>query len=244
MEIHPVLLFDFDGVIMKSVGPSKLMAEKLTDRKFKWRYFPHKPLYPKDLIRMFELSSRPSEIASLKAINRNFSPFLPSFFQRWRFFYEVGQEVANYERKFNYIFPDVKITIEKLKNMGITLGIISNSHKKRIEHWLYRYKMREFFSVIVGRDDRTKYLIKPDPRPILGALVQLKHKFGWGSLDRNHCAFVGDNIIDIQAAHNAGVKSFAILTGHGERKSLASYSPTLILENFAKILDHTDEILF
>ncbi|MHA1777414.1 MAG: HAD family hydrolase [Promethearchaeota archaeon] len=242
MEKHPVLLFDFDGVIMRSVGPSKLMAEKLQDPRLKWNQSIRNSLNPNDLIRMFELSSRPSNLESLQIMNQNFTPLLPSFIHRWHFFLTVAKHIPEYERKFNHIFPDICPTLMNLRKMGITLGIISNSKRERIERWLIHSNIQDFFSVIVTRDDRKQYLIKPDPRPILGALIQLKRKYRWKSVDRSYVGYVGDNIIDVQAAHRAKVKAIAILTGHGTLHSLELQNPSVILESFGQILNNISHI--
>ena len=49
---------------------------------------------------------------------------------------------------------------------------------------------------------------------------------------------VGDNTTDIQAAHNAGVKSIAVTSGHGYPSELAAMNPTLLVESVRDLFGH------
>ncbi|WP_457559698.1 HAD family hydrolase [Candidatus Harpocratesius sp.] len=233
---HPfVLLFDFDGVLLHSKGPQRIMRQKLQDPRFKWHHLDKYSLTPNDLIRRFEMSSRASNIASIKAMYHNFKEILPHPFQRWRFFFQVGKSKQKFEWQYSSLFTGVFQMLEDLSKKGIIMGIITNSEKKRLEKWLKRTQISHFFSVVITRDDRKRFLVKPDPRPILGALLILKKKFKWNSIDRRIIAFVGDNVSDIRAAKNANIKSVGVLTGHGKIEALKAENPSLLLNSVCEL---------
>lgn len=53
----------------------------------------------------------------------------------------------------------------------------------------------------------------PCRKPKTGLILKAKEEF---NLDLNRCYVVGDKFIDIEFAHNAGLKSILVLTGYGK----------------------------
>ena len=89
----------------------------------------------------------------------------------------------------------VRETLEKLKKKFI-LGVVSGGHRDWI---LVRFKndsLTDFFDVIVSGDDTEKH--KPNGEPILYACQKLNIK-------PEECVYIGDNIIDYEAAKDADV---------------------------------------
>ena len=82
----------------------------------------------------------------------------------------------------------------------------SNS-SKNADLLLKKAGFRDYFEIIVGKEDITK--LKPNPDPILYALNEMNFKN-----KSNETWMVGDTIYDVQAAKNANVTSIGIPQNH------------------------------
>lgn len=238
----PVILFDFDGVILDSAGSQRVMQELLSDPHFHWKPLAEKSLDPVTLVRTFEESSRSSNLASLKAMYLNFLDILPSKRERWLFFIKAGRRTRRYEWKYNSLLPKVPAVLEELHKKGILMGIITNSSSSRLTKWLERTGIASYFSVFITRDNRKAFGVKPSPKPILGAIKQLKDLQGWTSVDFDRIAYVGDNITDIQAANAAKVVSIAVKTGHGNPQKIREASPSFYFDSIADLLPRLEDV--
>ena len=240
---HPlVILFDFDGVLLNSIGSQFLMEKALQNPRYRWRFPNQTPIDSKEIIRQFELSSRLSDWSSLRAMNAAFREILPSCFRRWQFFFHVGKRIQNYEEQQNALFVGVTETLEHLYQLGILMGIITNSSKKRVTYWLKRTNIDHYFSVLISQDDKKRYELKPSPLPILGALNQLKNQGLINSIQLARVCFIGDNRGDLRAAHNAKVISIGVLSGHSTRMHLNLENPHLILNSINELPENLNRI--
>jgi phosphoglycolate phosphatase len=102
------------------------------------------------------------------------------------------------------LFSTVPGTVERLKERGVVLGIVSTKYRRRIEGILERERLLDSFAVIVGGEDVSQH--KPDPESLLLALEQL-------AVSPGEALYVGDSVIDAQAAGRAGVPFVAVLSG-------------------------------
>jgi putative hydrolase of the HAD superfamily len=96
-----------------------------------------------------------------------------------------------------HVFPDVRETLLKLKQMGLKLGIITGGFEEDIEMIIPRMGLDELFDVKVGVNTTGKR--KPDPTAFKYALKQLKVK-------PSEAIFVGDNLkADYEGAEKVGM---------------------------------------
>lgn len=102
------------------------------------------------------------------------------------------------------LFPDVIELLTALQSRGISLAIVSMGSRKGILNILDNTGIREYFKVIISRDEVKRQ--KPDPEGYL--LVQRALK-----ITPEEIAVVGDMPIDILAAKKAGMPSIAVTTG-------------------------------
>lgn len=111
-------------------------------------------------------------------------------------------------------FPGVAEVLQRLKADGAKLGIISTKLHHRIVETLNTYFPDNLFDIVVGGDDVTHK--KPNPEGILMAIGEMQF-----SLDK--VVYVGDSVIDAQAAQNAGVDFIGILNGVTTRGELEAF---------------------
>ena len=63
---------------------------------------------------------------------------------------------------------DIKSVFEKLKNGGVSVGIVTSSTRSLVLPFLDQYKISPLVDVLITSDDVKNY--KPDPEPIIAAL--------------------------------------------------------------------------
>ncbi|MBI0577671.1 pyrophosphatase PpaX [Neobacillus cucumis] len=124
-------------------------------------------------------------------------------------------------------FPNVLETIGTLKEKGYKLGVVTTKRHDTSLKGLRLMKLEQYFDVVVAMDHVTK--VKPDPEPILKALVQLNSQ-------PEETIMVGDNFHDILAGKNAGTKTAGVAWTIKGRDYLAKYEPDYMLENMADLL--------
>ncbi len=100
----------------------------------------------------------------------------------------------------------------------------------RFSRTIFEYfGMEKYFAVIVGDGDVSEN--KPNPEMLYYAM----EKMGVGKEDT---VFVGDSLIDIQTAQNAGLRIFAVPTGNTAREDLERARPTALLDRLLDLLTY------
>ena len=97
------------------------------------------------------------------------------------------------------LYPDTLETLSKLNSRVIKIGIATNTSSEAANYILENTGLKSYFEVIVTRNDVPR--LKPDPAMIHKAIDMLGIVAEW---------LVGDTIVDVDAATNAGLKSIII----------------------------------
>jgi len=97
------------------------------------------------------------------------------------------------------LFPDAIPALRGLRALGYKLGLITNTSRKAVECMFSLHGIREYFDVVITREDVKKF--KPEPEGIQLALKKL------GERD---FVLVGDLIYDASAAETAGGLSIKV----------------------------------
>ncbi|MFW9865940.1 MAG: HAD family hydrolase [Candidatus Thorarchaeota archaeon] len=225
-----VVLFDFDGIIITQKSLEYTASIFLKNKFYRWRNIENLRLI--DLARMFEEADSKNRIKALLQINKTYKHYIPSIWKRALFFIRFRRIYPNYE-EYETLKPNLENVLKKLKKNGIILGIVSNTSGKRLNHFIKKFNLNEYFSVFISRDD-TSYR-KPNPYPIFAALNEIKRTLRI-SIRNEDIYYIGDLPQDIECAKNAKVNSIALLSGHGTKESLENSHPTFILSDIKEIL--------
>ena len=202
------IIFDVDGVLLNS---NKLMINlhKIIAKKLKLRVPDNK------------------EISSLWG--KSFSELITSIWPHInaKLFKNY---VIDFIKKKKIIFPAVKGSIEiikKLKKMGFKLGIVTGRPTDfTIDHMKNSGFNLKLFDVIVTGDDTKNH--KPNPDPILHAVKLLKVKL-------EETMYIGDSLIDLEAAKNAKVEFMGVLTGDVSKKDRKKNGVKNIIQSVADL---------
>ena len=124
---------------------------------------------------------------------------------------------------------NVIAVLKELKRRGIKLVVFTNEGKRVTKFLLESFGIAEYFNVVVTRDDVEA--LKPNPRGVLKIIDFLK-------VDKAEVLLIGDSIIDIETAKNAGVTAWGILNGFDKRERLIAEGAERVLDKFEDLLNY------
>lgn len=125
------------------------------------------------------------------------------------------------------LFPETAEVLMTLKDNGVKLGIVSTKYRYRIKEVFEREFEEELVDLIVGGEDVTNH--KPSPEGLLLAIEQLNS-------DKKSCLYIGDSIIDAEAAKAAGIDFYGVLNGATTRDELSKYPNIIVAEDLSELL--------
>jgi len=126
-----------------------------------------------------------------------------------------------------YLYPNVKKSLEKLKEQGYIMVIVTNKPADFVAPILKGLAIDEFFEFYLGGDSLEKR--KPDPMPLLHVCNRL-------DITVDECVMIGDSKNDILSAKSAKMQSIGVSYGYNYGEDISIYKPTIVVESFADIL--------
>lgn len=174
-------------------------------------------------------------------VERNEVPSPRDFYARWnalilkhlgitrsldRLAAEIDRQWFNFSQ--SHLYPEVKKSLNRLRKMGLRLGLVTSGYQLDLEQILPEVGLQEFFDVQVCADTVGKR--KPHPEAFVYALKQL-------GVEPQETVFVGDNYeIDYLGAQNAGMLPVLI------RRDGASVSGIRTIKTLDDIFDVLAEV--
>jgi len=128
------------------------------------------------------------------------------------------------------LFHDTIPTLTRLKRCGCNTAIVTTKKKYRIDEVLVKHNITNLVDYIVGYDDVEN--VKPSPE---GLLKTMEHF----NSDTKSTIFIGDNLIDAQAANNADVDFIAVITGTTSAQDFLDLPHIFIAKNLTEAIDNT-----
>jgi pyrophosphatase PpaX len=160
--------------------------------------------------------------------------WLPHFGRplRWQmalFSEEMADEMVSTYRRFyaeNHdlllrLYPGIPEMLEELRSGGCKMAVVTSKHTAFAVRGLELFQLDRYFEAVIGETEVATH--KPDPASVLLAMERL-------GADPAETWMIGDSPFDIQAGHNAGVKTAACLWGPFPRTTLEPDAPTLFIE--------------
>lgn len=203
------LLFDFDGTLLNTNDLIIQTFMHVLEEKFPGQYS------PKDCLKFIGPS-----------LKQTFNDITPGEEEIMIEKYRAWNEVHHDELVTEY--PDVVSTLEQLKGMGIKLAIVSTKRNDMIDRGLAVLGALHIFDAIIGTGDVKN--VKPDPEPVLLALDRL-------GVAKEEAFMIGDNSHDIEAGHNAGVRSAGVAWAIKGEEYLQQFKPDYMLHHMSDLLE-------
>jgi len=199
---QPFHIFDLDGTLSDpSVGIGRSLNHAL-------QHFGHAPISAKD-------------------VSQYIGPPLDQIFQSRIAGVSAGhvvELVAKYRERYaevgfaeNVIYPGIAEALYALDAAGIPLGLCTSKRADFAESILELFGLRDYFRFVSGGDIGIR---KTD---------QLATLLEEGAIGAS-ATMIGDRSIDILAARENGLKSVAVLWGHGTREELEGAVPDVFVE--------------
>lgn len=130
------------------------------------------------------------------------------------------------------LYPDALFVLEKLKNSGKKIALITTSLRDNVIMLLDEYNLHDYFDTVIAYEDTTKH--KPNPEPLEKALRELGGT-------KEDAVMIGDTDKDIVAANNAGVESILFFPDEHSKfyklDELKKFEPTHIIADFRQLLE-------
>lgn len=127
------------------------------------------------------------------------------------------------------ILPQVRETVEELERRGYQMAIATNKPSYFARDILKALEVEHLFSEVLGPNDVERP--KPDPEMLEIAMMRL-------GLGADEVVYVGDMLLDIEVARNAGVAVYAVPTGSATRDTLLTGRPDRLLHKFSDLLTY------
>lgn len=126
------------------------------------------------------------------------------------------------------LFKNVKETLEILKNNNIKIGVITNKLHETTEYCFSLLNILSYFprqNLICSNDVK---IGKPNKESFFKAKEVMNIK------NSDNILYVGDNLIDLEFANNAGIDS-AIVTYTNRKLDFTNKKPTYLIKDFLKL---------
>lgn len=211
MNAVKAIFFDFDGTLANTVlGITKTMAE--TFRRMDIR-IPSE----EEMIATIGLPLRTS-LQHLGKLSDAQADKAAALYRELFPIYEVGNVV---------LFPDTLYTLEKLKERGVRMAIVTSRDCPSLRLIMEPRGLLPFFETTVNGSDG----ITPKPAPDM-----VNHLLEKMSLKTDEVLVVGDTTFDIEMGQRAGCRTCAVTYGNHSRETLATLSPTYIIDSLTELL--------
>ncbi len=137
------------------------------------------------------------------------------------FFARMAQAYAEAVVRETRCYPNVLKMLDLLNNSGVPAAVLTNKPHALAERIIDALALRDRLAAFRGyRCEEDK---KPSPRQAVDIAREL-------NIDARDCAIVGDSIVDIATAGNAGMRAIAVTWGYQEKSELAAARPDDIID--------------
>ena len=125
------------------------------------------------------------------------------------------------------LYKDAKQTLNKLKNNGKLLGLVTNVGSKAINSAIKKLELDDIFEIVITRNHVSR--LKPDPEGLLMAANSLK-------IDPDSILFTGDSYDDLGAAKAANMKSCYLSGGQDKINADDGIQPDFIINRLKELI--------
>jgi len=127
------------------------------------------------------------------------------------------------------LFDDTIDILRRIKKNGCKTAIVSTKYRYRIEQALEKYDISKLIDYTIGLEDVDT--TKPSPEGLFKAIKHL-------DATNSSVLYVGDSLIDANAANNAKIDFGAVLTGTTTTSDFQALPHVFIAKNLTELMEH------
>lgn len=201
-------LFDFDGTIADTLSLTKLIREELQEK--------------------YHLSApSDADVASFKNLPAHevFKKLGLSAIQI-PFFLNDLRKITTREIETIEMFTGLKEVLVTLKTKGHHLAIVTSNSQENVELFLAHHAIKDLFEFIHSELN------------IWGKAAALKNVLKTKKINPDETYYVGDEIRDIVAAGEAGLKIISVGWGFNSTTALLDYTPDFLINKPQELLQY------
>ena len=124
------------------------------------------------------------------------------------------------------LYPNAENLLRTCKKRGMGVGIVTTKHRYRIVSIFEKFATGDVADVIIGNEDVR--MEKPHPE----GLEKAAAFFGCGKV---RVLYVGDSVVDAEAAQRAGLDFAAVLTGTTPKENFLPYRPVAVAKDLSAL---------
>ena len=140
---------------------------------------------------------------------------------------QFAQHYQRHSGTTGRLYPQVLGTLQALKARGIKLAVVTNKDTLNTGIVLQKHGLLALFDLVIAGD--TLPTRKPDPAGITHCLHVFK-------IPASAALFVGDSVIDAEAARNAGIQVWLLPYGYNMNQPVQSAAPDRVIDSLAALL--------
>ena len=118
-------------------------------------------------------------------------------------------------------YAGVETMMAALAEAGVGVAVATSKLKGPAQTAVRLAGLAGVVDILVTLEDTDRH--KPDPQPLLHALERL-------GAQPDQAVYVGDAVVDVQAARNAGMAAIGVTWGAGERDSVVAARPDVVAD--------------
>lgn len=122
----------------------------------------------------------------------------------------------------------IPAVLDALQAAGSQVGVVSSKSAHTVRRGLHAVGLDHDFGAVIGLESTDRH--KPAPDPLLHAAELL-------GVDPSDCAYIGDAVVDIQAARAAGMRAIGVTWGAGTAAELGAAGPDALAHTAGELHD-------
>ena len=132
--------------------------------------------------------------------------------------------------QYIHLFPQIQEVLERFKNQGYSLYIITSNSRENVIQVLQKYEILHWFdridsaSTLFGKSRYIKKILKLE------------------NLQPQQALYVGDETRDIQAAKKAKIKIVAVSWGFNSTEVLSRHHPDALIDHPQELVEAVNKI--
>lgn len=203
MSTQNAILFDLDGTILDTAHDLTMALNKVMNT-----YNPKKEFTLTEARRVVGYGS--------EAIFHELLPKYVPHISFTEFSLAFREAYANENHNGTTFFEGMPELLNELNARKIVWGIVTNKTESGAKQAVKHFPLLQSAQCVVGCDTTGRG--KPSPEPVLYGCRKI-------NAPPENCLFIGDTILDMEAAHHAKLKSLAVDYGYGTKDILNGKFP-------------------